>query len=205
MYRWRVERFARIEWRQRHIRHNHFDTHRIDSDGSRSIRHLGRFEVCFRIALSGAIFVLRQTDSISIYLFDPCRKRRNSLPFSHSRLNECVEMTNPMYLGEIDDTPAFIHDESKVFSQPNSLSAKIWWSINKFCFCYQTRFTNPVYESMYADATEPTLLNANNCNGISSISGSTNLNPSTHSVLEEKTGLLQQDEPNIQDLLWYWV
>lgn len=43
-----------------------------------------------------------------------CRKRRICQPFSHARLNECVEMTNPMYLGDIDDTPAFIHDENKV-------------------------------------------------------------------------------------------
>lgn len=42
------------------------------------------------------------------------RKRRISQPFAHARLNECVEMTNPMYLDEIDDTPSFVHDESKV-------------------------------------------------------------------------------------------
>lgn len=68
----------------------------------------------------------------------------------------------------------------------------------------QTRFTNPVYESMYADTTEPTLLSING-NGISSISGSNNINPSAHSILEEKTGLLQQGEPSIQDLLWHWA
>lgn len=44
-----------------------------------------------------------------------CRKRRICQPFSHARLNECVEMTNPMYVGELDDTPAFIQtDETKV-------------------------------------------------------------------------------------------
>lgn len=45
------------------------------------------------------------------------RKRRICQPFSHARLNECVEMTNPMYMGELDDTPAFIQtDDSKVCS-----------------------------------------------------------------------------------------
>lgn len=28
-------------------------------------------------------------------------------------------MTNPMYLGELDDTPAFIHDETKVMHTVN--------------------------------------------------------------------------------------
>lgn len=54
---------------------------------------------------------------------------------------------------------------------------------------------------MYADSSEPTLLNANSCNGIIGVSSSNNIGTGTNSVLEEKTGLLQQDEPNIQDLL----
>lgn len=45
------------------------------------------------------------------------RKRRICQPFSHARLNDCVEMTNPMYLGELDDAPAFVHDDSKVSAQ----------------------------------------------------------------------------------------
>lgn len=119
-------------------------------------------------------------------------------------------MTNPMYLGEIDDAPAFIHDdESKVIQRFQLFPAAQSFSSHMFVkqfYLYsfpgqQTRFANPVYESMYADTMEPTLLNTNNCNGISSISGSNNISPATNSVLEEKTGLLQQDEPNIQDLL----
>lgn len=51
---------------------------------------------------------------IRFFFFLICRKRRICQPFSHARLNECVEMTNPMY-SELDDTPAFIQtDETKV-------------------------------------------------------------------------------------------
>lgn len=46
-----------------------------------------------------------------LYLF---RKRRIGQPFSHARLNDCVEMTNPMYLGEADEVPAFVHEDDKV-------------------------------------------------------------------------------------------
>lgn len=51
---------------------------------------------------------------------DYYRKRRICQPFSHARLNECVEMTNPMYSGDLDDTPAFIQtDETKVSCKSN--------------------------------------------------------------------------------------
>lgn len=68
-----------------------------------------------------------------------------------------------------------------------------------YIFQQQSRFTNPVYESMYADSSQPTLLNSGSCNGIIGVGSSTNIG-STSSALEEKTGLLQQDEP-MQDLL----
>lgn len=42
------------------------------------------------------------------------RKRRIAQPFSHARLNDNVEITNPMYLGDVDDQPAFVHDDEKV-------------------------------------------------------------------------------------------
>lgn len=42
------------------------------------------------------------------------RKRRIGQPFSHARLTDNVEITNPMYLGEADEVPSFIHEEDKV-------------------------------------------------------------------------------------------
>lgn len=56
---------------------------------------------------------------------------------------------------------------------------------------------------MYAGASEPVLLNSgnNSCNhgGIIAVGNSNSNN--MNCALEEKTGLLQQDEPNIQDLI----
>lgn len=51
--------------------------------------------------------------------------RRRRLPFHHARLGENVEITNPMYTGDVDDGPVFISDRDKV------------------------HFANPVYDSMY--------------------------------------------------------
>lgn len=59
---------------------------------------------------------------------------------------------------------------------------------------FQSRFTNPVYESMYADSSEPVV-------GIVGIGGSNNIESISSSVLEEKTGLLQRDEIQLNDLL----
>ncbi|XP_067627209.1 prolow-density lipoprotein receptor-related protein 1 isoform X1 [Eurosta solidaginis] len=58
------------------------------------------------------------------------KKHRISQPFSHARLTDNVEimLTNPMYRGDADETPAFVHEDDK------------------------GNFANPVYESMYADA-----------------------------------------------------
>lgn len=37
------------------------------------------------------------------------------MPFSHARLQDNVEeITNPMYLGDLDDTPSFVHEDDKV-------------------------------------------------------------------------------------------
>lgn len=33
-------------------------------------------------------------------------------PFSHARLTENVEITNPMYCGDADEPPAFIHENN---------------------------------------------------------------------------------------------
>lgn len=66
-----------------------------------------------------------------------------------------------------------------------------------YLFVFQ-RFTNPVYESMYADASEPTLLSGSN--GIIDISGN-NIETISSSVYEEKTGLLQRDDIQLNDLL----
>lgn len=68
-----------------------------------------------------------------------------------------------------------------------------------FTLNIQSRFTNPVYESMYADSSEPTLLNPTN--GIVGIGGSNNIGSISGSMLEEKTGLLQRDEIQLNDLL----
>lgn len=54
------------------------------------------------------------------------RKRRIGQPFSHARLTDNVEITNPMYLGDGDEAPSFVHEQDKV------------------------HFGNPVYDSMYA-------------------------------------------------------
>lgn len=38
------------------------------------------------------------------------------MPFSHARLQDNVEeITNPMYLGDLDDTPSFVHEDDKVW------------------------------------------------------------------------------------------
>lgn len=46
------------------------------------------------------------------------RKRRNGLPFSHARLTDNMEITNPIYQGDVDDTPVFVPDEDKVSLSP---------------------------------------------------------------------------------------
>lgn len=60
---------------------------------------------------------------------------RRRTGFSHARLGDNVEITNPMYLGDaVDDgAPVFVHDgdDDKV------------------------HFANPVYESMYASSLSP--------------------------------------------------
>lgn len=59
--------------------------------------------------------------------------RRRRLPFHHARLGENVEITNPMYTGDVDDGPVFISDHDK------------------------QHFANPVYDSMYKGGGGPGL------------------------------------------------
>ncbi|XP_055918086.1 low-density lipoprotein receptor-related protein 1 isoform X3 [Eupeodes corollae] len=62
------------------------------------------------------------------------KKRKISQPFSHARLTDNVEITNPMYRGDIDEAPAYVNEDDK------------------------GNFANPVYESMYAGAiSEPSV------------------------------------------------
>lgn len=42
------------------------------------------------------------------------RKHRRGSSFAHARLNDNVEITNPMYLNDVDDAPAFVHEPDKV-------------------------------------------------------------------------------------------
>lgn len=74
---------------------------------SQSINELNIFlyYILMNLLLKRYIFMV----NYSIFFWDFLyRKRRICQPFSHARLNECVEMTNPMYSGDLEDTPAFI-------------------------------------------------------------------------------------------------
>lgn len=53
---------------------------------------------------------------------------------------------------------------------------------------------------MYANSSEPTLLSGSN--GIVDIGGCNNIETISSSVYEEKTGLLQRDDIQLNDLLW---
>lgn len=111
------------------------------------------------------------------------RKRRIGQPFSHARLAENVEITNPMYLGDADDGPVFVQDHDD-----------------------KGHFANPVYESMYAGASVPGFSG----NGGAGLSG---MNPGTemeqlgihkNNAPDEKKGLLdhnQDSDHNNQDIL----
>ncbi|KAL9703738.1 hypothetical protein quinque_007256 [Culex quinquefasciatus] len=103
------------------------------------------------------------------------KKRRNGQPFSHARLTENVEITNPMYLGDVEEVPSFVHEDDKA------------------------HFANPVYDSMYAGgvnvhADSSSSLPGHSSHPLLSVSGS---------APEEKKGLLQhtQDDSLAQDLL----
>ncbi|XP_055692338.1 low-density lipoprotein receptor-related protein 1 [Lutzomyia longipalpis] len=75
------------------------------------------------VTILGVIFVLLGIFLVAMVVL---RRRRIGQPFSHARLTENVEITNPMYLGDADDGPVFVQEEDK------------------------GHFANPVYESMYA-------------------------------------------------------
>ncbi|XP_055528067.1 prolow-density lipoprotein receptor-related protein 1 [Wyeomyia smithii] len=107
-------------------------------------------------------------------VFYGLRKRRGGQPFSHARLTENVEITNPMYLGDVEEVPSFVHEDDKA------------------------HFANPVYDSMYAGGinvhTDSSSMPGNSSHPL--------LNASS-SAPEEKKGLLQHtlDDTNAQDLL----
>ncbi|XP_058118715.1 prolow-density lipoprotein receptor-related protein 1 [Anopheles ziemanni] len=100
------------------------------------------------------------------------KKRRTGQPFLHARLTDNVEITNPMYLGDADEGPAFVHDDDKV------------------------HFGNPVYEQMYAGSvnvhSDSSTLAGNSAHPLLNV---------TSTAPEEKKGLLQQDDTITADLL----
>lgn len=105
--------------------------------------------------------------------------RRRRLPFHHARLGENVEITNPMYTGDVDDGPVFISDHDKV------------------------HFANPVYDSMYKGGSGPGLNSGDRemdtfergGAGSSSLTELENLNRSNpKTASEEKKGLLEYNQ-----------
>lgn len=74
-------------------------TAREESDETQS----GRILTLLAISI-GVMSLLISLFGGGIYFL---RKRRNLESFSHARLNDNVEITNPMYLGDLDDAPGF--------------------------------------------------------------------------------------------------
>ncbi|XP_049539126.1 low-density lipoprotein receptor-related protein 1B [Anopheles darlingi] len=103
------------------------------------------------------------------------KKRRTGQPFLHARLTDNVEITNPMYLGDADEGPAFVHEDDKV------------------------HFGNPVYEQMYAGGVNVHTDSATIAAGNSAHP----LLTGTAQPPEEKKGLLQhpQEDTIAADLL----
>lgn len=54
---------------------------------------------------------------------------------------------------------------------------------------------------MYAGTSEPMRVNSTNCNSVIFCGNNSGSNNSNNSAIEEKTGLLLQNEPNMQDLI----
>lgn len=52
-------------------------------------------------------------------------------PFSHARLTENVEITNPMYCGDADEPPAFIHENNDKVREVRSIN-KTFIQTNNF-------------------------------------------------------------------------
>lgn len=73
------------------------------------------------------------------------RKRYVWSSFSHVRLTENVEITNPIYLGDIDDAPPFVPEGVKV-----KFRFQIFPQLCTIYYVFQGNFSNLVYESMYA-------------------------------------------------------
>uniref|UniRef100_A0A336MF06 CSON015005 protein n=1 Tax=Culicoides sonorensis TaxID=179676 RepID=A0A336MF06_CULSO len=82
------------------------------------------YVLTFITVVLGILLIIVSLFFVAIFIL---RKRRMGQPFSHARLTENVEITNPMYCGDADEPPAFIHDNND-----------------------KGHFANPVYESMYA-------------------------------------------------------
>ncbi|XP_058055099.1 prolow-density lipoprotein receptor-related protein 1 [Anopheles bellator] len=105
------------------------------------------------------------------------KKRRTGQPFLHARLTDNVEITNPMYLGDADEGPAFVHEDDKV------------------------HFGNPVYEQMYAGNVnvhgDPSAHGSTSSNSAHPLLTGTSVAP------DEKKGLLQhpQEDTIAADLL----
>ncbi|XP_052902166.1 low-density lipoprotein receptor-related protein 1 [Anopheles moucheti] len=102
------------------------------------------------------------------------RRRRTGQPFLHARLTDNVEITNPMYLGDADEGPAFVHEDDKV------------------------HFGNPVYEQMYAGS-----VNVHSDSSTIAGNSAHPLLTTSSTAPEEKKGLLQhpQEDTIAADLL----
>ncbi|XP_053679237.1 low-density lipoprotein receptor-related protein 1 [Anopheles nili] len=102
------------------------------------------------------------------------KKRRSGQPFLHARLTDNVEITNPMYLGDADEGPAFVHEDDKV------------------------HFGNPVYEQMYAGS-----VNVHSDSSTIAGNSAHPLLTNVSTAPEEKKGLLQhpQEDTVTADLL----
>lgn len=62
-------------------------------------------------------------------------------------------LTNPMYRGDADEAPAFVHEDDKVIQTLLCLLLFPFFIDDlTYPYSFQGNFANPVYESMYADA-----------------------------------------------------
>lgn len=150
--------------------------------------------------VGGAIYFLRYVErerqrasnyfnNYLFHLYIPLHlssRRRIGQPFSHARLTDNVEITNPMYLGDADDAAAaFSHDDDGIGGGSGSGAHD------------KGHFANPVYESMYAGD------GGSGGGGAHGMAGSGAGNGNGAGGGEEKKVLLQhtQDELSASDLL----
>lgn len=126
------------------------------------------------------------------------RRRRTGQPFLHARLTDNVEITNPMYLGDADEGPAFVHEDDKVGGGKFPGPKRIDSTVARSFFLAQVHFGNPVYEQMYAGSV--------NVHSDSSTIAGNSAHPlltTSSTAPEEKKGLLQhpQEDTIAADLL----